>query len=317
MDTTLERSKNAILHTLIVGLIILVLTGCNSTNTEIETESKTLKIVATTTMLYDLVENIAGSEIECIGLMGVGIDPHLYKASAGDVSKLESADMIVYNGLHLEGEMEEIFQQLGEQGKVIACAAGGIELDSLLEGEDGEIYDPHIWFNISLWMNVAEHLTEEIVALDTENEETYRENLQDYLLELKELEQYVIERTQEITEDKRVIITAHDAFNYLGDAYGYEVMGLQGISTVAETSTGDISDLAIYISEHEIKAIFVETSVATKNVEALQEAVKARGFQVEIGGELYSDSLGDASLGHDSYVEACKANIDTIVDGLK
>ncbi len=313
MDTTLERSKNGILHTLIVGLIILVLTGCNST----KTEDESLQIVATTTMLYDLVENIAGSEIECIGLMGVGIDPHLYKASAGDVSKLESADMIVYNGLHLEGEMEEIFQQLGDKGKMIVCASDGLEVSQLLNGEEGQFYDPHIWFDVTLWMNVAQHLTEEIVALDGDNEDVYRENLEAYLLELEDLQEYVLERTSEIAKEHRVIITAHDAFSYLGNAYDFEVMGLQGISTEAETSTSDISGLAAYISQHGIKAIFIESSVPTKNVEALQEAVEAKGFQVEIGGELYSDSLGDASQGHDSYVEAFKSNINTIVDGLK
>lgn len=313
MDTNIERNRKGILSTLIVGLIVTIFTGCSSVNTSQEK----LKIVATSTMLYDLTLNIVGDEIDCIGLMGVGIDPHLYKASAGDVSKLESADMIVYNGLHLEGQMEDIFSQLDKKGKMIACVSDGIDTNKLLIEEEGSMFDPHIWFDVELWMEAAVYLTQEIIEMDSDNKETYTNNLENYLQELEELEEYVNQRTSEIKMEQRVIVTAHDAFNYLGNAYGYEVRGLQGISTQAETSTSDITDLAEYIAKNEIRSIFIETSVPTKNIEALQEAVKAKGFEVEIGGELYSDSLGDMSEGEGTYIGAFKANIDTIVDGLK
>lgn len=298
----------------LIGAFSAVITGCGSQ----ESTSEKLQIVATTTMLYDLIDTIAGEQIECVGLMGVGVDPHLYKATAGDVTKLESADMIVYNGLHLEGELVDVLIQFESKGIQVVCASDALSSEDLLEGEEeGELYDPHIWFDVANWKEVAVHVTEGIIELDGDNQDEYTQNLEEYLQELEELEIYINNRTNEISPEQRVIITAHDAFNYLGNAYGYTVMGLQGISTEAETSTGDISKLATYISENEIKAIFIESSVPTKNIEALQEAVNAKGFEVSVGGELYSDSLGNEGDGHNTYVGAFKANIDTIVDSLK
>lgn len=306
--------KNIMSVIAVLGVGVILISGCGSE----KGESENLKIVATTTMLYDLVETIAGENIDCVALMGVGVDPHLYKATAGDVSKLESADMIVYNGLHLEAELESVLTQLGEKGTSVVTASDGINPGKLLvSDEEGEMYDPHIWFDVSIWEEVAIHVTDEIITMDNKNQELYENNLSQYLMELEELKQYIIKRTNEITQDKRVIITAHDAFGYLGNGYGYEVMGLQGISTESEISTGEISTLANYITEHEIKAIFIESSVPTKNIEALQEAVKAKGFEVTVGGELYSDALGDEENGHNTYVGAFTANIDTIVDSLK
>lgn len=310
----LKYLKKLLLTISIIGGILATITGCGTQ----EIKEEKITIVATTTMLHDLIETIAGDNLECIGLMGVGIDPHLYKATAGDVNKLESADMIVYNGLHLEGELEDVLIQLEGKGTSVVSASQGIETAQLLSSEEeGEMYDPHIWFDVAIWKDVASYITSEIIELDPENEQDYEASLEQYLDELDQLEIYIKERTDEVSPEQRVIITAHDAFNYLGNAYGYEVRGLQGISTQAETSTGDISQLATYISEHQIKSIFIESSVPTKNIEALQEAVKAKGFEVVVGGELYSDSLGDESNGHNTYVGAFKANIDTIVDSLK
>lgn len=298
----------------VLWVCLASLTGCG--NHEVESDRK--QIVATTTMLYDLVDTIAGEQIECVGLMGVGIDPHLYKATAGDVNKLENADMVVYNGLHLEGELEDVLVQLEKKGISVITASDGLKSQNLLASDEASgLYDPHIWFDVENWKEVAAYVTEGIIELDSENKELYQENLNQYLEDLDLLNQYIIERTNEVKEEQRVIITAHDAFNYLGQGYGYEVMGLQGISTEAESSTGDISALANYIAEHEIKAIFIESSVPTKNIEALQEAVKAKGFDVKVGGELYSDALGDESQGHNTYIGAFTANIDTIVDSLK
>lgn len=309
-----QRKILAIILT--IGLTALT-TACGSNTNEAGAEDK-LNLVATTTMLADLAQVIGGDAIATTGLMGVGVDPHLYKASAGDVTTLENADIILYNGIHLEGQMTNVFDQLTAMDKVVISAEEGLDTEDLLSWEDEDYtYDPHIWFNVSLWKKVAQYLTENLSTIDPENTELYNNNLNQYIEELSALELYITERVLEVPEESRIIVTAHDAFNYLGDAYGFQVLGLQGISTDSEASTSDISALASFIVEHEIKAIFVETSVPTKNIEALQEAVKAKGFDVVIGGELYSDSLGDESAGHDTYISTFKANIDTIVDALK
>ena len=275
-------------------------------------------IVATTTLLYDLAVSIGGDRVQATALMGPGIDPHLYQASAGDVQKMQAADIVLYNGLHLEGKMGDIFASLSNSGRAIICAEDGIEESMLLSDEQNpEVHDPHIWFNVSIWKDVAKHVAARLLEIDPGNADIYSENLDKHLNELEELEQYIKNRVDEIPDQQRVLVTAHDAFRYFGKAYGFEVMGLQGISTDAEAGTADVSGLAAFIAENRIKAIFVETSVPPRNIEALQAAVKARGFETGIGGELYSDSLGDKNSGHDTYILTFKSNIDTIVDALK
>lgn len=296
--------------------VLCLMTGCT---TQIEGETETqLQVVSTTTMLQDLVSVIGGGAVNSLGLMGAGIDPHLYQASAGDVAKLEQADVVVYNGLHLEGQMGEVFQALEQKEKTILCAEEAIDPELLLETEDsvGSTYDPHIWYDLSLWMEVAEYIAEGLVKIDPDNSQLYQVNLSAYLTELSDLETYIETERDKIPEGQRVLITAHDAFGYFGRAYGFEVLGLQGISTESEASTSDVSQLAELIAQREIPAIFIESSLSPKSIQALQAAVQARGFQVEIGGQLYSDSLGDQSTGHDSYLTTVKANIDTIVEGL-
>lgn len=281
-------------------------------------ENGRLKVVATTTMLWDLVKEIGGEQVAAEGLMGPGIDPHLYQAGAGDVKKMQQADVIVYNGLHLEGKMGDLFASLAQQGREIICVEQGINSSVLLaDEEDSQLYDPHIWFDVSIWQDAAKYVAERLGEVDPENRPVYAANLESYLKELDELDQYVQNRVAELAKENRVLITAHDAFRYFGNAYDFQVMGLQGISTDAEAGTADVSELAGFIAENQIRAIFVESSVPPKNLEALQAAVKAKGFAVEIGGELYSDSLGDAKSGHDSYLLTFRANVDTIVDALK
>ncbi|MDO4292999.1 MAG: zinc ABC transporter substrate-binding protein [Eubacteriales bacterium] len=276
------------------------------------------KITATTTMLYDLASVIGGDQTEVTALMSPGVDPHLYQASAGDVETMQESDIVLYNGLHLEGKMGDIFASLTDQGHEIICAEDGIDPSKLLADEDNpEIHDPHIWFDVSIWMDVAKHVAGRLEEIDPAHADVYAENLNQYLKELEALDQYIKDRVLELPENQRVLITAHDAFRYFGRAYGFEVKGLQGISTEAEAGTADVSSLAQFIADNKIKAIFVESSVPPKNIEALQAAVKSKGFEVEIGGELYSDSLGDEASGDGTYILTCKANIDTIVDALK
>ena len=293
-------------------------TTTESTTTTTETSSEPLNVVATTTMLYDLATVIGGDNVEAVGLMGVGIDPHLYTASAGDVTKVSDADVVVYNGIHLEAQMGEIFDSLDGQGKTVICIEYGIDPDDIMvDPEEPDSNDPHIWFDTTIWMQAATYMADCLAEADPDNADAYQSNLDAYMAELEELDAYISGRVAEVSEGQRVLVTAHDAFNYFGNAYGFEVMGLQGISTETEAGTADVSELAAFIAENEIKAIFVESSVSTKSIEALQAAVQALGFDVSIGGELYSDSLGDATTGHDTYITTCMANIDTIVDALK
>lgn len=295
---------------LLIGLVTLLASCSNQSTTS---DNGKLTIVATTTMLADLANKIGGEAVTVTGLMGPGIDPHLYQASAGDVIKLQDADVVLYNGLHLEGKMGDLFSSLGEQGRNMISIEDGFDVNDLLEdSENPGYYDPHVWFDVELWRNAAEHVTSELSTIDSDNTSSYQSNLESYYRELSKLEEYINDRFTEIPENQRILVTAHDAFGYIGKAYGIEVVGLQGISTDAEAGTSDVRLLAQFIEENQIKAIFVESSVPPKNIEALQDAVIARGFEVEIGGQLYSDSLGDGN-----YIDTFRENIDTIVDALK
>ncbi len=299
------------------ALFILLLTNPVIAENQ-NSEQQKLNVVATTTMLADLSAQIGGEQVDVHGLMGPGIDPHLYQASAGDVTLMQKADVVVYNGLHLEGKMGEIFEALSLQGDPVICIADGIDPDSLLWSEDGSGQpDPHIWFDVSLWKKAAETVAAGFTRIDPEGTSVYQANLEQYLKELDDLQTYIRDRAAEVPETQRVLVTAHDAFNYFGNAYGFEVRGLQGISTDSEAGTADVRLLADFIVERQIRAVFIETSVPSKTIEALQAAVLAKGFEVSIGGELYSDALGDEASGTETYILTFKANIDTIVDALK
>ncbi len=306
--------KKTISIVLALSLIMAILGGCAAKDSG--EDNGELKVVTTTTIIADVARNIAGDLVEVEALMGPGVDPHLYKASAGDVKRMNEADMVIYNGLHLEGRMGEVFENIKD--KIIFAANEDIDEGQLLDFETNPGYfDPHVWFDVPIWQGAAERIAEGLKELDPENSDVYDENLKSYLAELEELDKYVRDRTEELDPEKRILVTAHDAFQYFGDEYGFDVRGLQGISTDAEAGTSDVRKLADFIVENEVKAIFVESSVPRKNIEALQEAVKSKGFDVEIGGELYSDSTGDLGSPAESYIGTVRENIDTIVDALK
>lgn len=312
------------LLTSIAMVLMLLLAACAKPATTNEPVSdtgsggKVLNVVATTTMLADLSRVIGGDKVSVSGLMGPGIDPHLYQASAGDVTLMQKSDVVVYNGLHLEGKMGEIFENLTGQGYTVICIGDGIDQSKLLEWEEEDsLHDPHIWFDVSLWKQAAKIVADGFTKAAPEHTEYFKTNYETYLKALDETDAYIRNRALEVPKQARVLVTAHDAFSYFGRAYGFEVRGLQGISTDAEAGTADVSNLATFIVERQIKAIFIESSVPHKTIEALQAAVKAKGFDVSIGGELYSDSLGDPGSGAETYIKTVKANIDTIVDALK
>lgn len=308
--------KRILILMMIISMSAVVVTGCGNSNNA--ANDGRYKVVATTTLVADLVKSIGGEYVNVQGLMGPGVDPHLYKASAGDVKLMQNADMVVYNGLHLEGKMGDIFENIESSKKMILAVSKDIDESNFIDFVTNPgSSDPHIWFDVKLWKEAAKTVAEGLKKLDGEHASEFDANLEKYLGELDELEEYIHQRILEVPQENRVLITAHDAFNYFGNAYGFEVKGLQGISTASEAGTSDVSQLAKFIVERKIKAIFVESSVPRKSIEALQEAVKAQGFQVEIGGELYSDSTGDAGTGAETYIGTFKANIDTIVDALK
>ncbi len=298
-----------------VLLIVLGLSACApQTN---EDPSGKLQVVTTTGMIGDLARNIGGDYVEVSSLMGPGVDPHLYKASEGDVQLLQGADIIFYNGLHLEAQMGEVLERLNEFGIRTVAVADKVD-PSLLQSppEFAGNYDPHIWFDVTLWMQAAEQVRETLVEVDPENASAYEGNAEAYLGALEELHLYVLDQANSIPAEQRILITAHDAFNYFGRAYGFEVRGLQGISTEAQAGTGDVQALADFIVENQIPAIFVESSVPQRNVEAVQAAVQARGFDVKIGGSLFSDAMGTEGTPEGTYVGMVRHNIDTIVNAL-
>ena len=274
-----------------------------------------LTVTATTTMLADLAREIGGSYVSVKGLMGSGIDPHQYKASAGDVDKMRRASVIVYNGLNLEGKMGEVIGSLKKSGKTVICVSDGIDKEQLIDAGSGA-FDPHIWYDVSLWRQAAQYMTDCFAEADPENAAGYRANFEAYAKRLERLDQYVKSRINQIPEEQRVLITAHDAFRYFGRAYGLEVMGLQGISTATEAGTADMSRLAQIIAEKKVPAVCAASSISPKSIEALQAAVNARGFSVRTGGTLYSDSLGDIQSGTETYIKTFKANADAIAEGL-
>lgn len=268
-------------------------------------------------MVADLVREIGGERVDVTGLMGPGIDPHLYKASAGDITRMGEADVIFYNGLHLEGKMTDLFEQIAERGIRTIAVAERIGTDRLIESTGfGGNYDPHIWFDVSLWTDAARGVEAALSEMDPAHASTYQANLERYVTELQQLDAYVRQRASEVPEPQRVLVTSHDAFGYFGRAYGFDVRGLQGISTATEAGTADVQALAAFVAERKLPALFVESSVSPRGIEAVIEAVRARGHEVRIGGNLYSDALGDPGTPDGTYTGMVRHNVDAIVDAL-
>lgn len=300
----------------ILLVFVLIFTGCSkkTDNASTTKSGNKIHIVTTTTMLKDMIQNIGGEKVEVEGLMGEGVDPHLYTATASDIEKLKKADVVVYQGLHLEGKMGEVFADLKDK-KVIE-AGKSVPKDKLKTEEDGNP-DPHIWFDTDIWSGVGKYISEELGKFYPEDKNTFTQNFDNYKIQLDELDKYIMDKANEIPKSQRALVTAHDAFSYFADRYGFDVLSIQGVSTETEATTADIENLSKEIVERNIKAIFVESSVPEKTIKSLQSAVKSKGHEISIGGELYSDSLGDREHDSEDYIKTAKANIDTIVKALK
>ncbi|MDD9267974.1 metal ABC transporter solute-binding protein, Zn/Mn family [Paenibacillus sp. GCM10023248] len=298
--------------------IMLTVTACGNTGTQPAAKTeKEIQVTTTIGMITDIVEHVGKEHVKVTGLMNAGVDPHLYKASQGDIKKLDEAQIIFYNGLHLEGKMVEILEKMGKQKPTVAVS-DNIDRKALRSGaEMATEYDPHIWFNVKHWMKATEQVRDSLSEHDPAHKDDYSKNAAAYLKELEELDRYATEQIALIPEATRVLVTAHDAFGYFGDAYHIQVKGLQGISTASEYGSKDVSQLRDFLVEKKIKAVFVESSVPKKSIEAVIQGAKEKGHEIQIGGELFSDAMGQAGTPEGTYVGMVRHNVDTIVKALK
>jgi manganese/zinc/iron transport system substrate-binding protein len=278
-------------------------------------KSEKLFITATTGMIADVVQNIVQDRAEVQALMRAGTDPHLYKATRNDLDLLRKADVVFYNGLHLEGKMSEVLEKLGQQ-KTVLPVADAISKNQLRTLETAAP-DPHLWFDVSLWQKAARYIGEKLAEKDAKNADFYLKNTAIYTEKLAQLHTSTQKQIAQIAQDRRVLITAHDAFGYFGRAYQIEVKGLQGISTMSEYGLKDVADLTDFIVKRKIKAVFVETSIPQKSLEAVVAGCKQKGHSVKIGGTLFSDAMGEAGTSEGTYIGMVQANVKTIVEALR
>lgn len=302
-----------------IAIVVLVSAtiSCNTSTYAEQAGSNRLNIVATTGMIADVVLNITKDSADVSALMGPGVDPHLYKATQGDLKRLKEANIVYYNGLHLEGKLGDIFVRLGKIQPVEAVS-DNISRDILINNSTmGGQYDPHIWFDVSLWRQVALYVNQSLCKHDSINAAFYHRNTRAYLTRLDELHGELKEQIASIPREQRILITAHDAFGYFGRAYKIEVKGLQGISTLSEFGLKDVTDLVNFITDKKIKAVFVESSVPEKYIRSVVEGCHEKGHNVAIGGILFSDAMGNEGTTEGTYIGMVRANAKTIVEALK
>lgn len=277
------------------------------------------RVVGTVGMITDVVRNVVGEEAEVIGLIGEGVDPHLYKPTRQDVVTLSEADVVFYNGLLLEGAMTDVLNRLADAGRPVRAVTEAIldESDYLLaEADDSAQTDPHVWMDVSGWMRALPVIVDTLSAYDPESAAVYQANADVYLAKLQALDVYAKAAMATIPPEQRILVTAHDAFQYFGRAYGLEVRGIQGISTESEAGVRDLEELIDFIVERQLPAVFIESSVGDKNVRALVEGARARGHTVEIGGTLYSDAMGPGGSYTGTYIGMIDHNVTTITNAL-
>ncbi|MDG6774708.1 zinc ABC transporter substrate-binding protein [Thiomicrorhabdus sp. ZW0627] len=274
-----------------------------------------LNIVTTTGMIADLATNIGGDQVKVTPLMGTGVDPHLYKATQGDLRKLLRADLIFYNGLHLEGKMQDIFEKMARKKAVFAISSE-LPQNRIIQ-HHGQHPDPHIWFDVDLWMHAGDYVLKVLSKTLPEQSALFQTNAKRYFAQLRTLDNWVKQQIESIPEQQRILITAHDAFGYFGQAYGIKVMGLQGISTASEFGLQDIKQLKEVIVANRIGAVFVESSVSPRFIESLVKGVEAEGHQLTIGGELFSDAMGLPGTPEGDYFGMVRHNVETITRALK
>jgi manganese/zinc/iron transport system substrate-binding protein len=300
------KSRTAIL--LCLGLSMLL----------IQAADKKLRVAATVTMVADLARQVGGDRVEVDALMGPGVDPHLYKAAASDITKLQQADVIFYSGLLLEGKMQDIFAKLARSKRFVYPVTEAIPVEKLLEPpEFAGHYDPHVWFEIPLWKLCVDVVAKGLSEADPAGKDFYEKRAAETRGRMDELHAWALKKSAELPAERRILVTSHDAYNYFGRAYGFQVVGLQGISTVTEAGLADMAKLTDFIKQKRVKAVFVETSVPHHTIERI-----SKDTGVKIGGELFSDAMGTPGQlenGYDlgTYEGMIKHNMTTIVEALK
>ncbi len=313
-------SKSLVLALALVALALAVgVTALMSTHadTAADDDPSRYKAVATVGMIADIVRNVAGDRAEVRGLIGEGVDPHLYKPTRNDVVKLGEADIVFYNGLLLEGKMTDVLVRVARGGKpVFAVTDSILDRGDYVMNTQAEHYDPHVWMDVSGWIEAVGVVAEALGQFDAPNADYYKANAEAYTVELRKLDDYARSSIASIPENARVLVTAHDAFNYMGRAYGLDVRGIQGLSTESEAGVQDIERLVQFLVDRKIPAAFVESSVAEKNVRALAEGTRAKGHEVKIGGTLFSDAMGPAGTYEGTYIGMIDHNVTAITRAL-
>lgn len=295
-------------------VLSLIAAACGSDSENTMADGK-IHVVTTIAQIAEPISVIGGDRVEVKSLMGPGVDPHLFQATQGDIETLEGSDIIFYNGISLEVNMVRIFEEIGKNKPVLGIGDVLAE-DQLLKDEEGAT-DPHIWFDIDLWKQALDAAVEELKKYSADDADYFEANKQQYFAELDALQEEVREKIEEIPEDRRVLVTAHDAFGYFGRSHGIEVVGLQGLSTEDEIGLSDIENTIDLLVEYNVPAVFVESSINPDSINAVIEGAKERGLDVKVGGELFSDAMGEAGTEEGTYIGMYRHNVDTISEALK
>ncbi len=297
----------------LLGLVRAVEAGAPDTSRS----NPAYRIVTTVGMVTDIVRHVAGERAEVIGLMGEGVDPHLYKPTRSDIQRLLSADVVFYNGLLLEGKMTDSLIRAATAGKKVFPVTELLDEQYLLEPEEFEgLYDPHVWMDPAAWSKAVEVVRGKLSEYDPSGAAHYRENAKEYIEQLDRLDSYAQRVLKSVPKQQRVLVTAHDAFNYFGRRFGFEVVGIQGISTDSEAGVQDIERLVDLLVDREIGAVFVESTVSQRNINALVAGAEARGHRVVVGGELFSDAMGAPGTYEGTYIGMIDHNVTTIARAL-
>lgn len=297
-------------------LSIVVSSGCDSPGTSATTPRK-LRIVTTTGMVTDMVRRVVGDHAEVTGLIGSGVDPHLFKATRRDVKLLHEANVVFYSGLMLEGRMQEALELVNQAGRPVVAVTSGLDKSYLRSPPEFEgHFDPHVWMDVVAWSQCVDVVVETMSRVDPDHADIYRQNGTNYQAELKELDKFVREAVESIPATKRVLVTAHDAFGYFGRTYGMDVQSVQGVTTESEAGVHDVNRLVDFLVERKIPAIFVESSVNEKNIRAVIEGTDARGVKVVVGAELFSDAMGAEGTYEGTYIGMLDHNATSIARAL-
>lgn len=309
------RSRRSFLGVLAAG-IVGVAVGCSESKPSDGPRSYPYQVTTTIGMVNDIVRNVAGDKARAVPIMGAGVNPHLYKPTRDDVAAMTRSDVVFYSGLMLEGKMADTLVRVGRSKPVFAVTEQIDEKELLEPPEMAGHFDPHVWMDANAWGLCAQAVGKRLAEFDPANADGYRARADAYSAECAKLVDYAKKSIATIPEGSRVLITSHDAFNYFGRAYGLQVMGVQGLSTESEAGLQRINELVDFLVKNNVRAVFVESSVSPKNIQALIEGARSRGHEVKVGGELFSDAMGAEGTYEGTYIGMIDHNVTLVTRGL-